>query len=94
MLRAKHAYRARSALTAFERVENVIRQRRVEILGDLHLACQSAEAPLWPRFTERHQPGDRLTSFGNDDFLALGGIIRKMGFRCVDMNGSHWRPQS
>lgn len=62
--------------TPFEGVEEIIRKRPVEIVGDRPQMRQPSETPAACRSrVEGHQPGDWSAGAGYDDLLAAGGLV-------------------
>ena len=55
----------------------VVRQRRIEIRPDANLARQQIKRTGRKWLVERDQPGERSSSFGNDDLFPSRGPFDK-----------------
>jgi len=76
----------------FERGENFLWQRLVEILLDSQLAAQLSRPAHLPFGSVRNQSSDRFSGLGDDDFFAAGSFFdqpREMGLCLVNVDLTH-----
>jgi hypothetical protein len=72
--------RRQRAAAFFECVQNIVRQRIVEVVGDPDFALQRAELDRGALgVIQRHQHGDGRAGFGDDGAIAASGRIHQLG---------------